>query len=50
MEPKLSECLVLRDFLSDVNKDGNEWILSHCYYCKNCSVCAISSKLQKELK
>ena len=27
MEPKLSECLVLRDFLSDVNKDANEWIL-----------------------
>ena len=28
MEPKLSECLILRDFLSDVNKDANEWILS----------------------
>ena len=27
IEPKLSECLVLRDFLSDVNKDANEWIL-----------------------
>ena len=50
MEPKLSECLVLRDFLSDVNKDANEWILSHCYYCKNCSACAINSRLQKELK
>ena len=24
MEAKLSECLVLRDFLSDVNKDANE--------------------------
>ena len=41
MEPKLSECLVLRDFLSDVNKDANEWTLLHCYYCKNCSACAI---------
>ena len=50
MESKLSECLVLRDFLSDVNKDANEWILSHCYYCKNCSACAINSRLQKELK
>ena len=50
MESKLSECLVLRDFLSDVNKDTNEWILSHCYYCKNCSACAINSRLQKELK
>ena len=50
MEPKLSECLVLRDFLPDVNKDTNEWILSHCYYCKNCSLCAINFRLQKELK
>ena len=50
MESKLSECLVLRDFLSDVNKDANEWILFHCYYCKNCSACAINSRLQKELK
>ena len=50
MESKLSECLVLRDFLSDVNKDANEWILSHCYYCKNCSAYAINSSLQKELK
>ena len=50
MEPKLSECLVLRNFLSDVNKDANEWILLHCYYYKNCSACAINSRLQKELK
>ena len=50
MEPKLSECLVLRDFLSDVNKDAKEWILSHSYYCKNFSACAINSRLQKELK
>ena len=50
MEPKLSECWILRDFLFDVNKDANEWILSHCYYCKNCSACAINSRLQKELK
>ena len=45
MEPKLSECLVLRDFLPDVNKDANKWILSHCYYCKNCSSCAINFRL-----
>ena len=50
MKPELSECLVLRDFLSDVNKDANEWILLHWYYCKNCSACAINSKLQKVLK
>ena len=48
MEPKLSECLVLRDFLSDVNKDANEWILLHCYYRKNCSACGINSKLEKK--
>ena len=50
MEPKLSECLVLRDFLSDVDKDANEWILSDCYYCMNCSACAINSRPRKELK
>ena len=50
MESKLSGCLVLRDFLFDVNKDANDWILLHCYYCKNCSACAIDSRLQKELK
>ena len=33
-----------------MSKDANEWILSHCYYCKNCSEYAINSKLQKELK
>ena len=50
MEAKLSECLVLRDFPSDVNKDANECILSHCHYCKNCRACAINSRFQKELK
>ena len=50
MEHKLTERLVLRDYLSDVNKDANKWILLHCYYCKNCSACAINYSLQKELK
>ena len=50
MNPRLTGCLLSRDSLSDMNKDANEWILSHCYYCKNCSECAINSKLQKELK
>ena len=39
--------LVLRDYLLDALKDANEWILQHCYYCKNCRACAINSRLKK---
>ena len=44
------DILVLRDSLAESSKDANEWILSHCYYCKNCRACATNSTLQKELK
>ena len=42
--------LVLRDTLEGVPKDGNEWILNHCFYCKKCTTCSIDSHFQKELK
>ena len=41
---------ILRDFLSVVNKEANDWILSDCYCCKNCHACIINSRFQKELK
>ena len=41
--------LELRDHLSVAKKDANEWILEHCFYCKNCRACSFNSRLQKKL-
>ena len=50
MEHEIAGCLMLKDNLPNINKEAKEWILTHCYYCKNCSARAINSSLQKELK
>ena len=50
MSLELSGLLILREDLEGVSRDANEWILQHCFCCKNCRACAINSSLQKELK
>ena len=42
--------LVFRENLKCFSKDGNEYILEHCFYCKNCRVCSLNASLIKELK
>ena len=42
--------LSFRQDLEIVGKHAEEWILTHCFYCKNCRACSINSRLQKELK
>ena len=50
MSLELSGLLILREELEGASRDANEWILQHCFYCKNCRACSINSSLQKELK
>ena len=50
MSPQLSDLLILRDELEGVSGDANDWILQHCFYCKNCRACSLNSSIQKELK
>ena len=42
--------LVLRENLEKFSKDLNEYILEHCYYCKNCCACSLNASMLKELK
>ena len=42
--------LVFRENLERFSKDSNEYILEHCFYCKNCRVCSLNTSLIKELK
>ena len=42
--------LVLRENLDRFSKDANEFILEHCFYCKNCRACSLNTSLIKELK
>ena len=42
--------LVLRENLDRFSKDANEYILEHCFYCKNCRACSLNTSLIKELK
>ena len=42
--------LTFRDLLSGVGKDADEFISTHCFYCRNCQACSLNSMLQKELK
>ena len=42
--------LVLRQNLEKFSKDSNEYILEHCYYCKNCRACSLNASMLKELK
>ena len=44
---ELSGLLILREELEGVSREANEWILQHCFYCKNCRACAINSSLKK---
>ena len=41
--------LVLRENLDRFSKDVNEYILEHCFYCKNCRTCSLNTSLIKEL-
>ena len=41
--------LSLRYHLAIVSRDANDWILTHCFYCKPCRACSINSGLYKEL-
>ena len=50
MSLQLSDLLILRDELEGVSRDANDWILQHCFYCKNCRACSLNSSIQKELK
>ena len=50
MSLELSDLLILRDELEGVSRDVNDWILQHCFYCKNCRACSLNSSIQKELK
>ena len=49
MPLRLPDSLELRDHLTIAAKDTDEWILTHCFYCKCCRACFINSKLLKEL-
>ena len=42
--------LVLRERIETFPKDSNEYILEHCFYCKNCHACSLNTSLIKELK
>ena len=42
--------LILRESLERFSKDASEYILEHCYYCKNCRACSLNTSLLKELK
>ena len=50
MSLELSHLLILRDELEVVSRDANDWILQHCFYCKNYRACSLNSSIQKELK
>ena len=50
MSLQLSDLLTLRNELEGVSRDANDWILQHCFYCKNCRACSLNSSIQKELK
>ena len=50
MSLELSGLLILREELEGASRDANEWILQHCFHCKNCRASPINSSLQKELK
>ena len=50
MSPELSGLLILRQELEGVSRDANDWILQHCFYCKNGRACSLNSNIQKELK
>ena len=41
---------VLRENPEKFSKDSNEYILEHCYYCKNCRACSFNASMLKELK
>ena len=49
MSVQLYGSLGLREYLAKAIKDADKWILTHCFYCKNCRLCAINSRLHKEL-
>ena len=42
--------LVLRENLDRFLKDAGEYILEHCFYCKNCRAFSLNTSLLKELK
>ena len=42
--------LILSGTLERFSKDASEYKLEHCFYCKKCRACSISSSLAKELK
>ena len=42
--------LILRERLESFSRDANEYILEHCFYCKNCRPCSLNTSLLKELK
>ena len=42
--------LMLKETLERFSKDASEYKLEHCFYCKKCCACSISSSLAKELK
>ena len=42
--------LVLRERLESFSKDSNEYILEHCFFCKNCRAYSLNTSLLKELK
>ena len=50
MSLELSGLFILRQELEGVSRDANDWILQHCFYCKNCRTCSLNSSIQKELK
>ena len=48
--PKADWLLVLRENLERFPKDANDYILGHCFYCKNCRACSLNTSFIKELK
>ena len=47
---KSDRLLILREQLEGFSKDASDYILEHCFYCKNCRACSLNTSLLKELK
>ena len=47
---KSNRLLILREELEGFSKDASDYILEHCFYCKNCRACSLNTSLLKELK